>query len=918
MRWPFRRGDRGRDAHGAPTVPPSALPATQPDRGWAALAPITPTWSRRSPLTSGAEPIRPATLQPRAIPPSRSVPAGAPEPGRVIGLAAVIAPLPAPVEAPAPLPEYFHRQPPLRHATARPIVEHAPLTQASPEWVGEPVAAAAPPPPPPPQQSLFPGPQPVRPDPQVEAMTEAGARFREALANLHKRGAPDYVPGQGDDMAPPPPPPPPATQAPAPAADQPPRPAPGSQRPMTYRRNSLAESRRLGLGAPLREGQDGDEQPLTHPPAARPAEPAPAATAQPPATPPTATPPPEPPAGPVAQQPPSAPTPPPAATPPPEPPARPVAQQPPPGPAIPPATAPAPRHAAADDSTGDAGRDGPDGGGGEARGRTPIRPVPTVRPMASGATRPTASVAPLVFRAAVRPVDAPPPEQKIVRVPERAVVTRAPAELAQALRTSHGVDVADVPVRRDPDAGSEARQRKARAFTRGATVYLPDDADPATSPAARGLLAHELVHAAQQRRLGGALPAEDSVEGRALEAEAVAAERLYSNVVDLAPETLLVHAPPPVTADWVEDRIVQHAPVEAPPQLPPTLEPMRQDIERVADHSARQVVAEWTNPAFGGPHTGGPHTGASPLGPTHPGTSPLAPPHPTAPHPVAPIPGAPIHIPGLNPPAPAGFGPPPDYLASRLPLARGNTRGTSSVLNQSGPLNEADREQRYLDIVNAEHIRRNEPEQLDLTDSDINRMDDLFSDEDTARMGMGGLGAQSNEPPRTEGLTWRPGVGLVAAGSVEEDTSGMFGGNADLQGIAGFMSLFHNRDAADDAAEAADPNAPHRLSLSDAIRTNAAQQHYTPPEPAAPTTAVTGSGTTGTGATAGAASATAAAQAVAAQRASAQTQPADAPVDIDRLDMEELSTRIYSRLRSRLRQELLVDRERAGLLTDYR
>jgi hypothetical protein len=53
--------------------------------------------------------------------------------------------------------------------------------------------------------------------------------------------------------------------------------------------------------------------------------------------------------------------------------------------------------------------------------------------------------------------------------------------------------------------------------------------------------------------------------------------------------------------------------------------------------------------------------------------------------------------------------------------------------------------------------------------------------------------------------------------------------------------------------------------------------------------------------------------------APSDSQPAaEPPIDLTRLDMEELSVRIYNHLRRRLRQELLVDRERAGLLTDYR
>jgi hypothetical protein len=41
-------------------------------------------------------------------------------------------------------------------------------------------------------------------------------------------------------------------------------------------------------------------------------------------------------------------------------------------------------------------------------------------------------------------------------------------------------------------------------------------------------------------------------------------------------------------------------------------------------------------------------------------------------------------------------------------------------------------------------------------------------------------------------------------------------------------------------------------------------------------------------------------------------------IDLDLIDMEDLARRVYLRLRSRLRTELLVDRERAGLLPDYR
>ena len=48
------------------------------------------------------------------------------------------------------------------------------------------------------------------------------------------------------------------------------------------------------------------------------------------------------------------------------------------------------------------------------------------------------------------------------------------------------------------------------------------------------------------------------------------------------------------------------------------------------------------------------------------------------------------------------------------------------------------------------------------------------------------------------------------------------------------------------------------------------------------------------------------------------TDPSDAPIEIDRLDLDQLTARLYDRLRARIRMELLIDRERAGLLTDFR
>jgi hypothetical protein len=41
-------------------------------------------------------------------------------------------------------------------------------------------------------------------------------------------------------------------------------------------------------------------------------------------------------------------------------------------------------------------------------------------------------------------------------------------------------------------------------------------------------------------------------------------------------------------------------------------------------------------------------------------------------------------------------------------------------------------------------------------------------------------------------------------------------------------------------------------------------------------------------------------------------------IEPDEIDLDELGHRLYDRIRSRLRLELLLDRERAGLLSDFR
>ncbi|MDT4940701.1 MAG: hypothetical protein QOJ34_790, partial [Pseudonocardiales bacterium] len=311
MRWPSLGRQRRRDdatatgsgAHGAPAssaAAPAAASDGAADRGWTSLPPISSTWSGGTPLT--ARPMTPAPpIVPGGARRGRATPAeGAPEPGRVIGLAAVVRPKPIAPTPDAELPAYFSSQPPLRHVTARPMTEHAPLMRATDAYVGEPVAPAPP--------AVVHAPQPSRSDP-FDTSTEAGTRFREALANLHNSGLPRYVsPSESSEPAPPPqsPQPPQVSQgswsrAEPPIPQQPSPYAPGRAMPsmptgrppgvpddqprLMHRRNSLAQSRRLGLGAPIRPDQPGggDSQSAADNPDP---EPAPASVTPPPPPPP--------------------------------------------------------------------------------------------------------------------------------------------------------------------------------------------------------------------------------------------------------------------------------------------------------------------------------------------------------------------------------------------------------------------------------------------------------------------------------------------------------------------------------------------------------------------------------------------------------------------------------------------------------
>jgi len=101
----------------------------------------------------------------------------------------------------------------------------------------------------------------------------------------------------------------------------------------------------------------------------------------------------------------------------------------------------------------------------------------------------------------------------------------APHAVAATVGRLHRADVSDVHVRRDREAELLAASEHARAVTRGGEVFIPASEGPLDSGPGKGLLAHELTHVIQQRRLGRSVPLEHSPAGRRLEADAAMTER---------------------------------------------------------------------------------------------------------------------------------------------------------------------------------------------------------------------------------------------------------------------------------------------------------------------------------------------------------------------------------------------------------
>ncbi|MPZ84785.1 MAG: DUF4157 domain-containing protein [Actinophytocola sp.] len=731
MRWPFRRKeDRSESTvDSAVAAPPAAV--RRSGRQWTSLPPLPVTVAPTAPLVTGPAPVL-APLPGNRLVFGPPVPA---RPGRVEGLATPVPPEPvAPVVA-TPLPPTPEPAPPaLTHRPVRavPTAQAAPLTEAAPQYVGEPREPATP----------HRAPGWLRYAPTWLTQGEPDPLGLPVSRPVPERPEPKPAPRP---VFPPtrlsegPPAEPESGAKPASAVEPLARVTPALPIERPKRRASLGQSRKLGLGAPIRTAPEQDLVLPPEPPRLEAATPAP-----------TPAPPVE--RAPTVEQP-----------------AEEEAGEEPPLPQPPPQPPPPLSHK----------RSSP--------------PPPPVRPAA--AVAPAPSTVPLVYKGAEGRHERP--------VPRLRGTTQVPAGLADAIRGRTGIDVSDVPVHRTPGASAEARSLGARAFTRGAEVFLPEEAGSLDAPKARGLLAHELVHVVQQRTLGSSLPAPSTPDGAALEAAAVAAEHEHgggpapllhpslTQVIGQAARAAGVQLAPLVA----EPAISSVTPVEVTSAMPPATpaapalsEPVRADIGAISEASATRVIEEWTNPLAGG-------TGFSTGG-------------------AAPLPGSPAAEPTPVPTAGSG----------------------------SGSAAEAEMANQVLQVINLD----------------------------------------------------RAGAGEQPLTTLDEATTAQIRRTVAEQ-MAARTALSTNRSMMMAAALATSSEPAITGPAPGTPETPAPQAQPVPELLPVPTPAP--------------------APAPVREEDSALR---DGQIDLEKIDLDDLSTRLYDRLRSRLRLELLIDRERAGLLTDFR
>ena len=467
-----------------------------------------------------------------------------------------------------------------------------------------------------------------------------------------------------------------------------------------------------------------------------------------------------------------------------------------------------------------------------------------------------------------------------------------PPDLVTAFRKSHGADVSDVPVHRGRRAAERAQAIEAGAFTSDGEVFLPAEAGPLTEPTARGILAHELAHVVQQRTLGSTLPDERTAAGQRLETDARAHEEWAKTGAIGAPPVGL-HAASPQ----------EHAP--GPAMIHPKVQRTPRSTAAVEPTSTPTSTSASSTPTSSTPTS---TSSSSTSSTTSTGSSSLS---STSSSDTADLVGG-VRLPDNT------WTQRHDAITPRNASELGNAFAESFggvVLDEWGidgadlPGGGFEQDTRrtqlrtqLLDEVNAERRRQHiEPQLTELPPEAMQLVEDQLDDERLTAQGLSGSGRGSGR-----GRTG-PGHGAVGTGHSP-------GGTATGRGAGGAGS--GNGQQQDDGRIRSFRQFGGELALGmvDLMGGGMGIDLTADEENDIRGRSATSGAAGGSGTDTGARSATGT------QQAAGQhgEHPDGELIDPDRMDLDELAVRIYDRLRTRLRRELLVDRERAGLLSDFR
>jgi hypothetical protein len=500
--------------------------------------------------------------------------------------------------------------------------------------------------------------------------------------------------------------------------------------------------------------------------------------------------------------------------------------------------------------------------------KAPPEPPPSPPP----ASVPAEPVLP-VYRpapgAAPRPLPSEPTALVVEPPPARRVVERVPDDMATSFLATHGVGVQDVPIHRGPAVSTEARSLGAIAFTRREEVFLPDEAGAIYEPDTRGLIAHELTHVVQQRVLGGA-PPESSSEAELLEDQAQDAERFFRGDAGAEaprPATAsLTHRPkstvtidPTAYAEQISDELINRGIARRDRDGTLSFGPSPDMIEAQVSEAVQRATRR--------ANTAGPSASRSPSGSSDAGPKNLG------------------ELGSLL------AGTAQQMVMAEWNLDEAQTTAANQTEARQGLQRERDAE--YNRLVAEENRNRTEAGQQPLHhENDSARLQELS---DMADSQYESQFAQLDAD--VQSAAQRPGPGGGAPGGTQagqqqqQEDRGIGGAFADLGGsllmdATELMGLSYLHDfTADEEAE-----------IRGAFGGGAAGQGAGTGQPAR----------AGTGPTAHQSG------------DDNQAQSGKNEINPDDIDLDALARRLWERMRTHLRGELLVDRERSGKLTDFR